>query len=889
MPGVSIVGNVTYAILGSTLLSGSITKPKVVFKGGEVRNNYPSSNYPVTGITGNVSVTNTANKQLVLELDRCGVDGTLTLSATPSACTMLLFVNESSITGTTSASSGSQISLYANNCNSSSSNSIGALSGQVLLNILYNVTFAGIITNTTASSNSGSWYNVQFKSGANDHTGTTNTPKADANSIKSYYDNFAAGATRGTFTPTLVDDAQGVGFTPSVSGNWTSVPTTVQGGLDNLASEKQATLPSATAGDYLTYDGSAWVAGSPTVGAGQAITYFLDPATTVDAALKIQPTPSSSGESTSNVVVNNSSALLKRFVSTTALGGTSIEAGIWEFDTFCSNSGTTNTTYITQRVDRRVTGTRTATISGATPFVSGDANSDIKLATYLETPTVILQISGYTSSSVVTVTCDSGYSNESAAAYKLHYRLFGADTDDLNNTSVQLVTTTSVQQAHSINNTDTLVFTYFATTAATANRTVTLYYAGSTNYSHAHVPLLYRHNNLPSIQGGTTDEYYHLTSAQHTKATSTFTSSDNGLVPASGGGSSNFLRADGTWTTPSGAGTVTSVALSLPAMFTVSGSPITSSGTLTGSLANQTANTILAGPTSGGAAAPTFRTLVSADLPTMAVTQGGTGLTSCATGDILYGSATNTISKLASPASRKNQVLKCDTGSTPTWRELIEPAKFVTLTEHFANYTGPILVALNQSGAAYSGIDATASVPDGNHPGILKVTLNATTDYLVVSPSSATTVTMAFGVGYTLHECWFYLGQLSDGTNTFTIRSGFGNTVSTAAVTDGAYLSYTHGTNSGQWQYITTSNSVSTTSNSSTAAATGWNKLTVVCNAAGTSVEFFVNDVSLGTNTTNIPTGYARRTQPFWSFHQTVGTGNVYCVLDYWHYYQELP
>lgn len=64
-----------------------------------------------------------------------------------------------------------------------------------------------------------------------------------------------------------------------------------------------------------------------------------------------------------------------------------------------------------------------------------------------------------------------------------------------------------------------------------------------------------------------------------------------------------------------GGGTVTSVGLSLPAIFSVSGSPVTTSGTLTGSLATQSANTIFAGPATGAAAAPTFRSLVAADLP----------------------------------------------------------------------------------------------------------------------------------------------------------------------------------------------------------------------------------------------------------------------------------
>lgn len=62
-------------------------------------------------------------------------------------------------------------------------------------------------------------------------------------------------------------------------------------------------------------------------------------------------------------------------------------------------------------------------------------------------------------------------------------------------------------------------------------------------------------------------------------------------------------------------GTVTSVGLALPNIFVVSGSPVTTAGTLTGTFANETANTALMGPVSGSPAAPTFRTISSADLP----------------------------------------------------------------------------------------------------------------------------------------------------------------------------------------------------------------------------------------------------------------------------------
>jgi len=70
-----------------------------------------------------------------------------------------------------------------------------------------------------------------------------------------------------------------------------------------------------------------------------------------------------------------------------------------------------------------------------------------------------------------------------------------------------------------------------------------------------------------------------------------------------------------------GTGSVTSVALTVPSFLSVSGSPITGAGTLAVSLATQGANLIFAGPGSGSAAAPTFRSLVAADIPNIAESQ----------------------------------------------------------------------------------------------------------------------------------------------------------------------------------------------------------------------------------------------------------------------------
>jgi hypothetical protein len=65
-----------------------------------------------------------------------------------------------------------------------------------------------------------------------------------------------------------------------------------------------------------------------------------------------------------------------------------------------------------------------------------------------------------------------------------------------------------------------------------------------------------------------------------------------------------------------GSGSVTSVGLSLPSIFSVSNSPVTGSGTLTAALQSQTANHVFIAP-NGSAGAPTFRALAAADIPTL--------------------------------------------------------------------------------------------------------------------------------------------------------------------------------------------------------------------------------------------------------------------------------
>jgi hypothetical protein len=102
--------------------------------------------------------------------------------------------------------------------------------------------------------------------------------------------------------------------------------------------------------------------------------------------------------------------------------------------------------------------------------------------------------------------------------------------------------------------------------------------------------------------------------------------------PATGAAAAPTFRALVAADLPAGGGTVTSVgvSLSVPSFLTasVTGSPITGAGTIaeTIGLATQSANTFLAGPTSGGASIPNFRALVVGDIPVAGYTTFGAGI-----------------------------------------------------------------------------------------------------------------------------------------------------------------------------------------------------------------------------------------------------------------------
>jgi len=182
--------------------------------------------------------------------------------------------------------------------------------------------------------------------------------------------------------------------------------------------------------------------------------------------------------------------------------------------------------------------------------------------------------------------------------------------------------------------------------------------------------------------------------------------------------------------TKSFGGTVTSVGLTMPSIFSVSGSPVTNTGTLAVSLVSETANTFFAAP-NGSAGNPTFRTITTADLPTFP------------TNSVIFSNASGVLSTNAGALGWTDTLKGLGINGSPTSFANLNVAGN---TRHQGMFSGNYISSINgvcsNSGATITATSAifTAAMVGGV---ILSITAANSTSYLVASYVNSTTITIS--------------------------------------------------------------------------------------------------------------------------------------------------
>lgn len=195
-----------------------------------------------------------------------------------------------------------------------------------------------------------------------------------------------------------------------------------------------------------------------------------------------------------------------------------------------------------------------------------------------------------------------------------------------------------------------------------------------------------------TITGGSITGITDLAIADGGTGASTAATARANLLPTFAGNAGKVLlvnagATDVEYVTPN-PGTVISIGMTVPNIMSVSGSPITSTGTLAVTLATQTMNTIFAGPSSGANATPTFRALVSADIPSLSYLPLSGGTVSGAvtiSGDLTVSGTTTTVNSTTLVVADKN--IELAYGSTTEAAATGGGITLHGLTDHTITYT----------------------------------------------------------------------------------------------------------------------------------------------------------------------------------------------------------
>lgn len=218
------------------------------------------------------------------------------------------------------------------------------------------------------------------------------------------------------------------------------------------------------------------------------------------------------------------------------------------------------------------------------------------------------------------------------------------------------------------------------------------------------------------------------------------------------------------------AGVVSSVNMAMPSIFTVSGGPITTSGTLTATLNSQAANQFFASP-DGSAGAPVFRAIAAADLPVVPVSRGGTGSSTALNNNRVMSSSGGLI--VESAAITANRAVISDANGIPTHSA-------VTNTElaFLSGVTSSIQTQLNAKAGNSSWTNYSAMASDGSG-NLIAVPGTVSGSLLQFSPTGPVWGSASFPTSTTANQILYssannVVGGLATANNAILTTNGSG-------------------------------------------------------------------------------------------------------------------
>lgn len=293
-----------------------------------------------------------------------------------------------------------------------------------------------------------------------------------------------------------------------------------------------------------------------------------------------------------------------------------------------------------------------------------------------------------------------------------------------------------------------------------------------------------------------------------------------------------------------------------------------------------------------------FFLVFASSLANASVQQIGGGITAI-TGDVTAtgsGSVSATVATVGGSTASNihtaevaaNAASSADSASTILIRDSFSRAQLNlpnTGVEIKENFMATTAVGNSGWGSSSSGTGSgtgveTTPIVSANHQGVVGCYTGSTTTGRCSMVLAQQTI---LGGGQLIAEAMIDIPTLSVVSDEYIFRSGLLD-VGTGAPGAGLWFSYDRLNKGVNWQCNSAHASTTSTTDTGLAVSTGWHKLKLIVNAAGTSADYYVDGTKYCTMTTNFPTSSDLLGNYPNGIFKSAGTTNTSTKIDYYYY-----